>query len=216
MARKKQPLTHDNLIDVFPYNLAYSLGQGDMEFVYKTYIPGLLEVLADRSALGLTEREATFIYYYFRDGLTYASIGQIVGRSSECVRRVIAKSMRKLLHPRRRNRYRLVTYGEHNDALAKTVELYDALAKTLEVESSEDDDDVPLIDLNLSVRPFNALRRAGYKNLSDFVGVEVNALTKIKNLGRISFNETMDVLERHGIVEVDGVLVEKTQEDQNG
>lgn len=53
----------------------------------------------------------------------------------------------------------------------------------------------PIDDLNLSVRTNNALKTAGYKTLNDLYNADAIDLVNIKNLGKSSIQEIVDVLD---------------------
>lgn len=53
--------------------------------------------------------------------------------------------------------------------------------------------------LDLSVRSYNCLKRAGFETLEDLSGLTLRELTAIKNLGKKSVDEIVEKLEEHGI-----------------
>ncbi|TGG86925.1 MAG: DNA-directed RNA polymerase subunit alpha [Aphanocapsa feldmannii 277cV] len=58
---------------------------------------------------------------------------------------------------------------------------------------------IPLEELNLSVRAYNCLKRAQVNSVSDLMGFSYEDLLEIKNFGSKSADEVMDALERIGI-----------------
>lgn len=59
--------------------------------------------------------------------------------------------------------------------------------------------DMKLLDLNLSVRAFNALIRAGVKTVRDIVSKSEKDLMSIHNLGEKSVTEIIGVIEKLGL-----------------
>ena len=58
---------------------------------------------------------------------------------------------------------------------------------------------IPLEELNLSVRAYNCLKRAQVNSVSDLMGFSYEDLLEIKNLGSKSADEVIEALERIGI-----------------
>ena len=58
---------------------------------------------------------------------------------------------------------------------------------------------VPLEDLNLSVRAYNCLKRAQVNSLSDLMAFSYEDLLEIKNFGAKSADEVIEALERIGV-----------------
>ncbi len=60
------------------------------------------------------------------------------------------------------------------------------------VEHEEKVDDKTIEDLNLSVRAYNCLKRAGIQNVSELTAMSEDEVLKLKNLGKKSFKEIKD------------------------
>lgn len=80
--------------------------------------------------------------------------------------------------------------------------------------------EIAIEDLDLSVRSFNNLKRAGINELQDLLNKTEQDLHRIRNLGRKGINEIISKLEEHGIVfNEDGELelkeIEETIETEN-
>jgi len=58
---------------------------------------------------------------------------------------------------------------------------------------------IPLEELNLSVRAYNCLKRAQVNSVSDLMGYSYEDLLEIKNFGSKSADEVIEALERIGI-----------------
>ena len=112
---------------------------------------------------------------------------------------------------RERLRMEIVTDGSitPDDALAQTanqlIELFQPLATVTLVEEPGIEPEpsaeaqIPLEELNLSVRAYNCLKRAQVNSVSDLMGFSYEDLLEIKNFGSKSADEVIEALERIGI-----------------
>ena len=112
---------------------------------------------------------------------------------------------------RERLKMELVTDGSTSpdDALAEAanqlIELFQPLATVSMVEEIAEEPEpaaeaqIPLEELNLSVRAYNCLKRAQVNSVSDLMGFSYEDLLEIKNFGSKSADEVIEALERIGI-----------------
>ena len=112
---------------------------------------------------------------------------------------------------RERLKMELVTDGSTSpdDALAEAanqlIELFQPLATVSMVEEIPEEPEpaaeaqIPLEELNLSVRAYNCLKRDQVNSVSDLMGVSYEDLLEIKNFGSKSADEVIEALERIGI-----------------
>ena len=112
---------------------------------------------------------------------------------------------------RERLKMELVTDGSTSpdDALAEAanqlIELFQPLATVTMVEEVPEEPEpaaeaqIPLEELNLSVRAYNCLKRAQVNSVSDLMGFSYEDLLEIKNFGSKSADEVIEALERIGI-----------------
>jgi DNA-directed RNA polymerase subunit alpha len=112
---------------------------------------------------------------------------------------------------RERLKMELVTDGSTSpdDALAEAanqlIELFQPLATVSMVEEIQEEPEpaaeaqIPLEELNLSVRAYNCLKRAQVNSVSDLMGFSYEDLLEIKNFGSKSADEVIEALERIGI-----------------
>ena len=112
---------------------------------------------------------------------------------------------------RERLKMELVTDGSTSpdDALAEAanqlIELFQPLATVSMVEEIPEEPEpaaeaqIPLEELNLSVRAYNCLKRAQVNSVSDLMGFSSEDLLEIKNFGSKSADEVIEALERIGI-----------------
>ncbi|MDB5073008.1 MAG: DNA-directed polymerase, alpha subunit, partial [Candidatus Eremiobacteraeota bacterium] len=59
--------------------------------------------------------------------------------------------------------------------------------------------DVPVETLNLSVRSFNCLKRAGISKVSELLDMTEDEIIKMRNFGKKSLDEIKQVLEERGL-----------------
>jgi DNA-directed RNA polymerase subunit alpha len=112
---------------------------------------------------------------------------------------------------RERLRMEVITDGSitPDDALAQSanqlIELFQPLATVTLVEETAEEPEpsaeaqIPLEELNLSVRAYNCLKRAQVNSVSDLMGFSYEDLLEIKNFGSKSADEVIEALERIGI-----------------
>ncbi len=112
---------------------------------------------------------------------------------------------------RERLRMEIVTNGSisPDDALAEAanqlIELFQPLATVTMVEEIPQEPEpsaeaqIPLEELNLSVRAYNCLKRAQVNSVSDLMCFSYEDLLEIKNFGSKSADEVIEALERIGI-----------------
>ena len=112
---------------------------------------------------------------------------------------------------RERLRMEVVTDGSitPDDAIAQSanqlIELFQPLATVTMVEEVPAEPEptaeaqIPLEELNLSVRAYNCLKRAQVNSVSDLMGFSYEDLLEIKNFGSKSADEVIEALERIGI-----------------
>lgn len=96
-----------NKYDDYPSNLMLSIGviPAETEAEFKKQAEGLRYVLASQS---LTENERMVLKARYQEQLTTKETGKILGFSSDRVRQIETKALRKLRHPIRRQ---AVAYG---------------------------------------------------------------------------------------------------------
>ena len=112
---------------------------------------------------------------------------------------------------RERLKIEVVTDGSTSpdDAIAEAanqlIELFQPLATVTMVEEIPEEPEpspeaqIPLEELNLSVRAYNCLKRAQVNSVSDLMGFSYEDLLEIKNFGSKSADEVIEALERIGI-----------------
>lgn len=158
----------------------------------------------------LTERERDCLVKYYRDGRSYKDIAKDYQVTQERIRQVIAKALRKLRYPTRRKflllGYKIGTGEVYREEREKVLEeLRRARTDAKEkfdkmVDGEEEEKGVPISDMELSMRSWNCLRRAGFET-AEQVAEKVGSLRSIRNLGRRSEEEILAKLREMHYIE---------------
>lgn len=208
----------------YPYNLLVDVFGGWGEDINDDSFIANQELTLDQKdgldfALDtLTEREKHCVILKYRENKTLEEIGKEYNVTRERIRQVIAKATRKLRHPSRANYirkgYRVASGIVFDKALeywipeiAKAKEYaerkiaeYKELAENVGAEMPDDRLETDIADLELSVRSYNCLRRAGLNTIGDIVNLEdgQRRMMRVRNLGRKSLEEVYARLREHG------------------
>lgn len=155
----------------------------------------------DKAIAYLTDKQQTVIFGRYRDGHTLDEMAAELDITRERVRQIEAKAIRILRHPAHQ---KIMFYGlvkvesaleqqrRVDAAVFKLTEITNVLTKGVSVQT----DDIcvlPIEDLDLSVRAYNCLKRAGYKTVGSLIDAfeddmknencSAYFLLKIRNLG---------------------------------
>ena len=199
---------------VYPEN-AYCVIFGAQEY---PDLPTDAEETLDYVLDTLTPREADMFRFSYKDEWTYLDIGEKHGVTPERVRQVLVKALRKLRHPSRSkillvgretylttivaaNEERKQKYYERIAVLNELIKQQDAeiagcQEQTAEMEKQADPAydilGTSIDELDLTVRAWNCLTRAGIRTIKEIPDLE--GLLRIRNLGRRSAQEVQDKL----------------------
>lgn len=215
------------IVDDYPTNLLDALvnhgHQGEEKWDY--ILPSDILPTIDYVLGMLTERESMVIQLRFKYGLTLTDVAKEYGDvTRERIRQVEAKAIRKLNHPTRR---RWLIHGvtgmiESAEVAAASQAVTNELKSTINeiskisfnlaelvgkkpIETSMDKFNQEQIlgleidELDLSVRSYNCLTRAGIKTLGDITNLSSLELLRVRNLGKRSYDEIVKVLEDRGL-----------------
>ena len=187
----------DGIYGRYPWNLAAEVGgitEEDSDKLYEIYIPGIYESLKD-----LTDREQKVLEMRFKRCMTLEEVGKVFCVTRDRIRQIEARAIRKLRHPRHWKNWKLDTMGKAWE-IAKERDALKLKATTKEPEKAvEETDNWNISDLELSVRSFNCLCRAGIREAKDFKKLTRESLMCVRNLGRKSVEEVISKLHERGI-----------------
>jgi len=178
----------------YPENLLMTLLEGTVETIEVT--PDIQAGL-DYALSMLTKVEQEVLKLRFQNRLTYAEIGEIRGKTDHAACGVENNAMRKLRHLSLRG---YILYGKEGFETMDCVFHHPGEAPPL--PKSEPDPKVLLIpfeDMDLSVRSFNSLRRAGYEVVGDIVNLTYEQITKIRSFPRKNCIEVAFMLSELGL-----------------
>lgn len=175
----------------YPDNLLYDLFDRDWEYPRPADFDGSLEYVLHT----LTERERRILGFRYKDGLTFVEIGKRECVTHERIRQINAKALRKLRHPDRLN---YLKYGVSGVISWKTESARKAALASLPKPDIKPED-ITLEELELSVRSYNCLKRAGMNTLRDVAEMTFDELCHVRNPGKKSIDEISCMLTRHGL-----------------
>ena len=179
------PTTHP-----YPDNLLYDIFGGEWEFPRPGDFDGSLEYVLHT----LTERERRVLDFRYKDSLTFEAIGKRECVTRERIRQIHAKSFRKLRHPERLN---YLKYGVSGVIARKTENAREAALASL--PKPDKPEDITLEELELSVRSYNCLKRAGMNTLREVSEMTFDELCHVRNIGKKSVDEICAVLTKNGL-----------------
>ena len=179
------PTTHP-----YPDNLLYDIFGGEWEFPRPADFDGSLEYVLH----SLTERERRVLDFRYKNGLTFEEIGKHFCVTRERVRQIYARALRKLCNPQRLN---YLKYGVSGVIARQTESAREAALASL--PKTDKPEDITLEELELSVRSYNCLKRAGKCTLRDVSEMTFGELCHVRYIGKKSVNEICAVLAEYGV-----------------
>ena len=199
-----------SLTEVYPYNLARAILQDD-EKAMELSVNGIEQALST-----LTERERRVIEHRAKGRLTLEQVGKLENVTRERIRQIEAKALRKLRHPSRIAKMRAYSYQdvmrhseEYNQLLQKVHELEKIIrmyakkkineGEMQELAEKADVSQIPIEELDLSVRSYNCLKRKGINCIGDLLELTLADLQIVRNLGRKSMEEILQKLKERGL-----------------
>lgn len=193
-----------DIASFYPFNLALEvMGGKNHDDLYKVYVPELLE-----SIKTLSDREQKVLELRYRNGMNLEQTGHQFNVTRERVRQIEAKAIRKLRHPSRSKHWYLDTIHKAFEIDAERArlereneELLERLAKYEELPVKEETPRslVDICDMDLSVRSYNCLKRAGINYVDDLKKYTVEQLMCVRNLGRKSMMEVIEKAKEFGV-----------------
>ena len=207
--KRVQKVKKDLELKDFPYNLIESLGFEGNEVFDK--FEERLNALIQKGILN--ERECFVIDKLYKECCILEEVGKMLNITRERVRQIQMKAIHKL---RYREKYFLIGDYENLEDLAKKeyqkyleerkiVWTYESALKFVqehEIEVKKNPTyvmNLTIDELDLSVRSYNCLKRAGIKTVDDIVKTNVFGLMKIRNMGRRSLKEIVETLKTIGV-----------------
>ena len=176
---------YDTIIRKVQFRPAKELNHLECEELVKIF-----ETLSDKENYVLIKR-------YFRNKdftiTSYKEIGEELGVTPERVRQIEYKAIRKLKHPSRLRKFEYVFSSNKKELdidYIKTM-LSDGVTFNFDEATLSAKRDIPIEEMNLSVRSFNCLKRAGINTSGDLFDKTEAELMKVQNLGKKSVREVL-------------------------
>lgn len=216
-----QELTPGNLKRIpYPYNLIEYIKE-NMDTEGEPFDFTATDIVV-YMAENLTDKQMKIAELRFRDGLTLKEIGeQFDGVSRERIRQIEASVLEKLLDTEKLRNYSSVPYRKYITAENSRKEAEKRLDWVLthvtmisagnpipkkvsvntNVFTDRDTLDLPVEDLDLSVRSYNVLKRNGMHSIYDVIAnlKEMKDLYELTNLGAKSAQEIIDKVHNKGL-----------------
>lgn len=179
----------------YPYNLLEEI------FANKEYeLTELSEDMADGltyaiSALG--ERRKTIVQMYYAEGKRVREIAEFFGVSTSAIHTMKRNAVMRL---RRSNAMCYITYGKKGfEEREQRMRLEKKVHRNS--EHFQEVMGVRFDELDLSVRSFNCLRRAGFVTIGDIVNLMEDEIIQIKNMGWKQYDEIGRKLLARGVTD---------------
>ena len=160
------------------------------ERLYLVHIPTFERILASDA---FTEREKDVMDMRWNQHITYDSIAEHIGKTRERARQITRQIVRKLSV--REHYYIMVSPDKYSEVLERATKYELMLGEFSEKELERS----TIYELELSVRTHNCLTRRGYHYIDELIGVSVNDLVNIRNMGNKSLGELLSKLKNFGI-----------------
>ena len=191
----------------YPENLIKALGFENIFDIFQNF-EKYYEVIKTK----LTDREEKVVDCIFRQHMTLGETGKEFGVTRERIRQVQIRALKKI--KRYRYYFEVGEYADKKELAKQDYQKYleknkkewkyeeaKEFVKNYETEHKEEiamKAQIGIEYLDLSVRSYNCLRRAGIRYLSDLLSKSIEDLMKIRNMGRKSLKEIIDKLEENG------------------
>ena len=139
----------------------------------------------------LSDRERVVLLLRYKEHKTLDDTAIYFNVTNVRIRQIIAKSIRKLRHESRIPYYR--------DGYQATLDKREKTREKILTDLGEQIRETSLDKLNLSVRTYNCLKRAGYTTLGDLAVTDPKKIKDVRDLGTKSFAELQEILQGYGI-----------------
>lgn len=192
----KESLDANNIDRPWPYNLIFEVCEKDV-FYDEDHEKGLSKALDS-----LSDKEQDCIYQRYMNGLPLQNIGDTYSVTREYIRQIIKKAIDKL---RMSPNIDMIQYGLRGSGIYQRSKYITKMDKYLKLKEkniqSKIQNDlalIPISEIDLSTRSYNALIRAGAESLQDVKDMASSGnLENVKNLGSKSIREIYDILHKY-------------------
>ena len=180
---------------LYPQNLITAAFQGTdlpMPEITEDIVAGLKTALSS-----LSSREQEILRRSYEERLTQKSTAEFLNISASRVGFLEHQALRKL---RSAQRVPYIVYGEQ-ELREREESIRREKLERFDAEKYKTILSIRFEELDLTVRSFNCLRRAGYEKVADIIGLTEDEILGIKNLGRKNLDEIARKLLSVGVEE---------------
>jgi len=207
---------------MYPETLIESLDFNEKADI--SYIEQHIDENLDLALKTIPERSANMFKLAYKYGYTAKAIGLKEGITGERVNQIVRKTLRRLRSPQKK---KILQYGQEYFDLQENIEhLKVEFRKKIEelkykianpeiIEINKDDlvDYSKIENLDLSVRSYNCLKRAGINTIGELTQKTEEEMMRVRNLGRKSLMEIKKKLfEMYGIKLISGLAFNEEDE----
>lgn len=219
---RHEDYTYDELNISYPLNLIDVISGGlcnPVDIATESLLYDRMEYILSL----LPDQEKFVIKYIFKNNMSLEEIGKELNLSKVRVRQIKLKAMRKLSHPKYYNmlfdEFDLREHIKKREKVNKelSLELFkkiyalrtklDTIDKVLksvgvDIMDTKDNDILSssIEELELSVRTYNCLKRAGINTIAELINTSVTELNNVRNLGQKGAKEISEKLANIGYV----------------
>lgn len=188
---------------MFPETLIESLDFDERADI--SYIENHIDENLELALKTFKEREARIFNLVYKYGYTYNAVGLKEGITKERVQQIVSKTLLRLRMPQRKI---IFQYGQEYFDLQENVEALKvelrkkidelkykiANPETTEIEKDDLVEYSKIEHLDLSVRSYRCLKRAGINTVGELTQKTEEEMMRVRNLGRKSLKEIKDKL----------------------
>ena len=135
---------------------------------------------------------------------TLCEVAKELNVTRERIRQIEAKALRKLGYPRNRSCVMAISVKQHQDEIReKDLQVEKELRQYSEEEMKKNGvlpkviEEIPIEELELSVRAYNCLKRAGINTIGQLQELSEEKLLRVRNLGLKSTAEIQSKLKEY-------------------
>lgn len=189
--------------EVWPFNIISNLYNCNA-YAFHAPIEPIDQMTAndifDAIHIRLTDREKLVIKWYFQDRKTLDQIAEPLGIKRERVRQIRLKAQRKIsYYVNKRKESEELSMAD----LKSQIEIYERFLKgegVIAEQTIKTPKPYTISDLDLPVRPYNCLCRAGIRTIEDLLSKTTEDLFRIRNFGKGCMRDLIKELNANGIV----------------
>ena len=177
----------------YPENIICAIwGEKDISNLELNADFDVLEERIEKMLDELYPREKDVLHYRYKEQLTLQVIAEKYDLCAQRIRQIEAKALRKLRSPRRSS---FIKTGIDVEVEKKRI-LENAIKQKESTMQNMSFDKIGVEHLDLSVRSYNCLKRAGYNTLKDLLMMSDDDFWRVRNMGAKSIEEVKEKIKQ--------------------